>query len=150
MTDDADRTGWAVLVAASAGALLCFLNLSALNVALPAAARSLHASPAQASWILLSYMLVSTVCILSFGRLADLWGRRRLFLSGLSLFIAACAQPEPPPRVGMANPASVYCQSLGGKTLIRSNDKGQYGICQLPDGKQIEEWELYRRDHPAK
>jgi len=76
MTDDPDRVGWAVLVAASLGALLCFLNLSALNVALPAVARSLHASPTQASWILLSYMLASTVCILSFGRLADLWGRR--------------------------------------------------------------------------
>jgi len=70
------------------------------------------------------------------------------------LLVAACAQPEPPrpapPPVGMANPASVYCNSLGGKTLMRSNDKGQYGICQLPDGRQIEEWELYRRDHPAK
>ena len=71
MTDDADRAGWAVLVAASAGALLCFLNLSALNVALPAVARSLHASPTQASWILLSYMLVSTVCILSFDPVKD-------------------------------------------------------------------------------
>ncbi len=89
--DDADRVGWAVLVAASSGALLCFLNLSALNVALPAVARSLHASPTQASWLLLSYMLVSTVCILSFGRLADLWGRRRLFLAGLWLFVVACA-----------------------------------------------------------
>jgi len=92
MADDAqDKAGWAVLVAASSGALLCFLNLSALNVALPAVAHSLRASPTQASWILLSYMLVSTVCILSFGRLADLWGRRQLFLAGLSLFVAACA-----------------------------------------------------------
>jgi len=67
-----------VLAAACLGALLCFLNLSALNVVLPAVGRSLQASPAQASWILLSYMLVSTVCILSFGRLADLWGLVRL------------------------------------------------------------------------
>ncbi|MGJ7524781.1 putative hemolysin [Variovorax sp. GB1P17] len=69
-----------------------------------------------------------------------------------ALLVTACAQPEPPkpPPVGMANPASVYCKSLGGTTLMRSNDKGQYGICQLPDGKQIEEWELFRRDHPAK
>lgn len=111
MTDDADRTGWAVLVAASAGALLCFLNLSALNVALPAAARSLHASPAQASWILLSYMLVSTVCILSFGRLADLWGRRRLFLSGLSLFIAACAACAFAPNAELMLAARV-CQAV--------------------------------------
>ena len=91
MTDDADRVGWAVLVAASLGALLCFLNLCALNVALPAVARGLQASPTQASWILLSYMLVSTVCILSFGRLADLWGRRRFFLAGLGLFVIGCA-----------------------------------------------------------
>ncbi|MGO4607392.1 MFS transporter [Variovorax sp. 2RAF20] len=89
--DDEDRAGWAVLAAACLGALLCFLNLSALNVVLPAVGRSLQASPAQASWILLSYMLVSTVCILSFGRLADLWGRRHLFLAGLGLFVIACA-----------------------------------------------------------
>lgn len=78
---------------------------------------------------------------------------KALLLPLSALLITACAQPAPPPappRVGMANPASVYCQSLGGKTLMRSNDKGQYGICELPDGKQIEEWELYRRDHPAK
>jgi EmrB/QacA subfamily drug resistance transporter len=91
VTEDEERAAWAVLVVASLGAFLCFLNLSALNVALPSVARSLHASPAQASWILLSYMLVSTVCILSFGRLADLWGRRPLFLAGLGLFVIACA-----------------------------------------------------------
>ncbi|MBD9667854.1 MFS transporter [Variovorax sp. VRV01] len=110
--DDADRAGWAVLVAASSGALLCFLNLSALNVALPAVARSLHASPAQASWILLSYMLVSTVCILSFGRLADLWGRRRLFLAGLGLFVAACAACAFAPTAELML-ASRICQAVG-------------------------------------
>jgi EmrB/QacA subfamily drug resistance transporter len=89
--DDEDRAAWAVLAVACLGALLCFLNLSSLNVALPAVGRSLQASPPQASWILLSYMLVSTVCILSFGRLADLWGRRHLFLAGLALFVVACA-----------------------------------------------------------
>lgn len=50
----------------------------------------------------------------------------------------------------MANPASVYCQSLGGKIVLKSDDKGQFGICHLPDGTQIDEWELFRRDHPAK
>ncbi|MDM0038597.1 MFS transporter [Variovorax sp. J22G21] len=112
MTDDADRVGWAVLVAASSGALLCFLNLSALNVALPAVARSLHASPTQASWILLSYMLVTTVCILSFGRLADLWGRRRLFLSGLGLFVVACAACAFAPTADLML-ASRICQAVG-------------------------------------
>lgn len=110
--DGDDRAGWAVLAVASAGALLCFLNLSALNVALPAVARSLHASPTQASWILLSYMLVSTVCILSFGRLADLWGRRRLFLAGLCVFVAACAACAFAPDAGLMLAARI-CQAVG-------------------------------------
>lgn len=66
------------------------------------------------------------------------------------LLVTACAQPEPPRAVGMANPASVYCQSLGGKIVLKSDDRGQFGICHLPDGTQIDEWELFRRDHPAK
>jgi EmrB/QacA subfamily drug resistance transporter len=111
--DDAeDKAGWAVLVAASSGALLCFLNLSALNVALPAVAQSLHATPTQASWILLSYMLVSTVCILCFGRLADLWGRRRLFLAGLSLFVVACAACALAPNAELML-ASRMAQAIG-------------------------------------
>ncbi|RMX08049.1 DUF333 domain-containing protein [Corticibacter populi] len=50
--------------------------------------------------------------------------------------------------VGMANPASVYCQSLGGRSEPVQGANGVYSICHLPDGTQIEEWELYRRDHP--
>lgn len=116
-TADEDRARWSVLVAASLGALLCFLNLSALNVALPAVARSLGASPSQASWILLSYMLVSTVCTLSFARLADLWGRRQLFLAGLSLFVVACAA-----CAVAQSPAAMLafrtCQAVGAASIM--------------------------------
>lgn len=112
MTGGEEKAGWAVLAVAGLGALLCFLNLSALNVALPAVARSLHASPSQASWILLSYMLVSTVCILSFGRLADLWGRRQLFLAGLGLFVIACAACAVATSVGAMLVFRV-CQAVG-------------------------------------
>ena len=52
--------------------------------------------------------------------------------------------------VGMANPASVYCAKLGGKTLIEETAAGERGICVLPNGTEIDEWELFRRDHPAK
>ncbi|WP_245592867.1 putative hemolysin [Advenella mimigardefordensis] len=47
----------------------------------------------------------------------------------------------------MANPASVYCTEKGGTIVIKDTDKGQIGICKLLDGSEIEEWELYRRDH---
>lgn len=49
--------------------------------------------------------------------------------------------------VGMANPASVYCEQIGGKLEIKNSTDGQYGMCTLPNGEQIEEWALYRRDH---
>lgn len=62
------------------------------------------------------------------------------------LFLTACAQ-QSQQSVGMANPASVYCTEKGGTVVIKDTDKGQIGICKLPDGSEIEEWELYRRDH---
>lgn len=51
--------------------------------------------------------------------------------------------------VGMANPASVHCHNKGGKLSIqRDKDGNETGICYLPDGTQVEEWELFRRDNP--
>ena len=46
--------------------------------------------------------------------------------------------------VGMANPASVYCQSIGGTSVITNTDAGQAGSCQLPSGDLVDEWVNYR------
>ena len=79
-------------------------------------------------------------------------------LAALSLFgsVAACAPKNDTTteagqkRVGMANPASEYCVKKGGKVEIKKNNEGgEYGICHLADGTQIEEWELFRRDNAA-
>ncbi|HET6565760.1 MAG TPA: membrane dipeptidase [Xanthomonadales bacterium] len=49
------------------------------------------------------------------------------------------------PSVGMANPAAVYCQYLGGKTVAQTTDGGAKStLCQLPDGQSCEQWALYR------
>lgn len=47
-------------------------------------------------------------------------------------------------KVGLANPASVNCEKLGGKLDIRSEAGGQVGYCKLPDGRICEEWALFR------
>ncbi|MEN5179167.1 DUF333 domain-containing protein [Comamonas testosteroni] len=65
-----------------------------------------------------------------------------------ALAVSACAQTEPQPRIGMPNPASAYCVKRGGALQIKDTPQGQVGICMLPDGSQVEEWELFRRDHP--
>ncbi|WP_417067054.1 DUF333 domain-containing protein [Niveibacterium terrae] len=52
------------------------------------------------------------------------------------------------PHAQIANPASVYCVSQGGKLEIRKFESGdEAGFCHLPDGRAIDEWELFRRDH---
>jgi putative hemolysin len=58
--------------------------------------------------------------------------------------------PVPPKVIGMANPADVYCSQIGGKLNPKQNAQGQYSTCTLPDGQEIESWELFRRDHPVK
>jgi len=45
---------------------------------------------------------------------------------------------------GIANPASVYCQSSGGTTNIVDTPAGQVGYCQLPSGENVEEWANFR------
>jgi putative hemolysin len=45
---------------------------------------------------------------------------------------------------GLANPASAFCIKSGGKLEIRTSPGGQYGVCRLPDGREIEEWSYYR------
>lgn len=58
--------------------------------------------------------------------------------------------PAPPKVIGMANPADAYCSQIGGKLNPKQNAQGQYSTCTLPDGQEIDSWELFRRDHPAK
>lgn len=68
------------------------------------------------------------------------------------LVISGCSSQDtsiaPPPSVKLASPASVYCVELGGRLEIIRNRDGDRGLCHLPDGRTIDEWELFRRDHP--
>ncbi len=50
---------------------------------------------------------------------------------------------------GIANPASVYCESRGGKVDIVTTQNGQQGICRLSDGTSQDEWDFYRANHPT-
>ncbi|NMB57086.1 DUF333 domain-containing protein [Candidatus Beckwithbacteria bacterium] len=59
------------------------------------------------------------------------------------------AKEETNQNVGIANPASANCETKGGKLEIKAdNSGGQYGVCIWPDGKQCEEWALFRQECP--
>lgn len=68
----------------------------------------------------------------------------------LLLPLAGCAEHRdapPPPKVGMANPAAVYCQQKGGTLVPVETPQGVRSDCRLPGGETVDEWTLYRRDH---
>ena len=50
----------------------------------------------------------------------------------------------------LANPASTYCLQQGGQLTLQKDAAGNAsGLCTLPDGTVIDEWALFRRDHPV-
>src|SRR5213595_1995840 len=80
---------WWVLTCTSLGMLLATVNSGTLIIALPDLERSLHTTLLQLVWVILVYMIVSTVLVLTAGRLSDLFGRKRAYLGGFALFAAA-------------------------------------------------------------
>ena len=79
------------LVCLSLSMLLASLGTSIANVGLPALAHVFNASFHAVQWVVLAYLFAITAVIVNAGRLGDRLGRRRLLLSGLLLFAAACA-----------------------------------------------------------
>ncbi|PXX51229.1 putative hemolysin [Aquitalea magnusonii] len=71
----------------------------------------------------------------------------------LGLLLAACARPPttpPPAMAGMANPAALYCIKQGGRLLPQKDNAGnEYSLCQLTDGRVVEEWTLFRQQDKA-
>jgi MFS family permease len=74
-----------LLVSAFAAFLVPFLG-SALNIALPAIGKDLHSNAMDLSWVVSSFLLSSAVFLLPFGRLGDITGRKKIFLTGIILF----------------------------------------------------------------
>ncbi len=63
--------------------------------------------------------------------------------------LAACTtEKDEPSMIGMANPASVFCVEQGGTSKIVKTPAGETGMCTLPDGTEVEEWEYYRANNP--
>ena len=77
---------WLALSATSLGALLSVMTGTALLIALPNVAADLNAPMIIIIWVLMSYMLAITVLVPSIGRIADMMGRKRLFVLGSGIF----------------------------------------------------------------
>src|SRR5438045_9299718 len=80
---------WWALSCTSVGMLLATLNSGTLIIALPDLERSLHTTLFELVWVILAYMIASTVLVLTAGRLSDLFGRKRAYVAGFAIFAAA-------------------------------------------------------------
>jgi EmrB/QacA subfamily drug resistance transporter len=69
--------------------LLATINSGTLIIALPDLERSLHTSLLELVWVILVYMIASTVLVLSAGRLSDQFGRKQAYIGGFIVFAAA-------------------------------------------------------------
>ena len=91
-----------VLAVSSLAAFLAFLDVTIVNIAFPAIAAEFPASSAaDLSWIFTAYNVTFAALLVPAGRLADLWGRRRVFLVGLALFGVASVVCAAAPTVGL-------------------------------------------------
>jgi EmrB/QacA subfamily drug resistance transporter len=77
---------WWALSCTSLGMLLATINSGTLIIALPDLERALGTTILQLVWVILAYMIASTVLVLTAGRLSDLFGRKRAYVGGFVLF----------------------------------------------------------------
>src|SRR3954453_23748717 len=80
---------WWALSCTSAGMLLAATNSGTLIIALPELERALHTTVLQLVWVILAYMIASTVLVLTAGRLSDLFGRKQAYVGGFVVFAFA-------------------------------------------------------------
>lgn len=83
--------GWGPLLVMLTGTFMTFLDFFIVNVALPSIQGQLHTSPAAIQFVVAGFGLTFAVSLISGGRLGDIYGRRRVFTTGLALFTLASA-----------------------------------------------------------
>nr|WP_063982704.1 MFS transporter [Bradyrhizobium sp.] len=83
------RRKWLTLIATIVGSSMALLDGSVVNIALPAIQQALHADATATQWIVNAYLLLLGAFVLIGGSAADLYGRRRVFVLGVAVFIVA-------------------------------------------------------------
>ncbi|MGY1771981.1 MFS transporter [Blastococcus sp. SYSU D00813] len=112
-----DPARWWTLAAVCTGVFMLLLDVTIVNVALPDIATELDASLSDLQWVIDAYALSLAALLLTAGSLADLFGRRRVFVIGLALFTAGSL------ACGLAQDILFLClarafQGIGGAAMF--------------------------------
>src|SRR3984893_7705333 len=83
------NTRWLSLLILCTGFLLIVVDMTIVNVALPSIQRDLRFTQSGLAWVINAYLIAFAGFLLLAGRLGDLFGRKRVYLIGLGVFIGA-------------------------------------------------------------
>src|SRR5258708_11091223 len=109
-----------VLAIASLGAAVAFVDVTIVNIAFPNIAHSFHGtSISTLSWVLNAYNIVFAAFLMAAARIADLLGRRRVFIFGLELFTVGSLLCALAPSAGTVSAFRVV-QAVGASFLLPS------------------------------
>jgi len=131
------QVGWYVLISAILGSSMAFLDSSVVGVALPLLQADLHATTADLQWVMELYLLFLAAFILVGGILGDHYGRRRIFVIGMVIFILASVCCGFAPNLPLLLLARAI-QGLGGALLV----PGSLAIISGAFSDQQREWAI--------
>jgi EmrB/QacA subfamily drug resistance transporter len=112
-----DQHKWFALVAVQLGLFMAVLDGTVVNVALPAFMRQFDADLATIDWVVLGYRVAVTAALLPAGRLADIIGRKRVYVAGIVLFTVGSGLCGISGEVGLLVAARAL-QGLGAALII--------------------------------
>src|SRR5712671_199106 len=84
-----NKSRWLSLIVLCTGFLLIVVDMTIVNVALPSIQRDLGFSQSGLAWVINAYLIAFGGLLLLAGRLGDLFGRKRVYLAGLAIFVGA-------------------------------------------------------------
>jgi EmrB/QacA subfamily drug resistance transporter len=113
-----DRKWW-VLLSIGISSFMAALDASVVNVILPAIQKQFRCDAADAQWAVTLYPLAIGVLLLSFGRLGDLWGSRKIYISGFWLFVIGSALCGLSPTIGAL--VAFRCFQAIGAAMVFAN-----------------------------
>ncbi|HEY6540583.1 MAG TPA: MFS transporter [Ktedonobacteraceae bacterium] len=112
---------WIILALAATATFMTTLDSSIVNIGLPSIAQTFHTGiSGTIEWIIIGYLVVIAAVLLTFGRLADMIGRKPIFLTGLAVFILGSALSGLAPSLLLLILARLF-QGIGGALIFSVN-----------------------------
>ncbi len=112
---------WIIFALAAASSFITTLDGSIVNIGLPAISQTFHVGVSGAiEWVIIGYLVIIAAVLLTFGRLADMIGRRPILLTGLGIFLVGSVLCGMAPSLLLLIIARLF-QGLGGALIFSVN-----------------------------